>query len=107
MSARMMDLPGGAEASDYSTVFLPWGPEWTAEKCAMIMRRKDHMLNNEYANGFRGYVANCDAHEWIDDGLVCDVTDIRCILASWALPSRCCKTATRTTDLCHRTPTSS
>ena len=50
----MTDLPGGAEASDYSTVFLPWGPEWTAEKCAMIMRRKEQMLNNEYANGFRG-----------------------------------------------------
>src|SRR5690606_21711729 len=50
MSVRLADLPGGgAEASDYSTVFLPWGPEWTAQKCADLMQRKDRLLNNEYA----------------------------------------------------------
>jgi hypothetical protein len=58
MNARLQDLPGGGvEASDYSTVFLPWGPDWNAAKCETLMRTKNRMLNNEYANGFRGYAA--------------------------------------------------
>lgn len=56
MNARMTDLPGGGvEASDYSTVFLPWGPDWNAAKCSILMQKKEGLLNNEYANGFRGY----------------------------------------------------
>lgn len=30
-NVRLQEL-GGADASDYSTVFLPWGPKWNAEK---------------------------------------------------------------------------
>jgi hypothetical protein len=31
---------GGADSSDYSTVFLPWGPRWTAEKARKLMYTK-------------------------------------------------------------------
>jgi len=36
---------GGAEASNYSTIFLPWGPNWTADKCEQQTRTKDRLLN--------------------------------------------------------------
>jgi len=35
----------GAELSDYSTVFLPWGPDWNAKKIEKQMKKKDRMLN--------------------------------------------------------------
>lgn len=34
-----------AEASDYSTIFLPWGPDWTASRIERQMRKKDKFLN--------------------------------------------------------------
>eukprot|EP00668_Euglena_longa_P044091 GGOE01058684.1.p1 GENE.GGOE01058684.1~~GGOE01058684.1.p1 ORF type:complete len:1789 (-),score=486.60 GGOE01058684.1:265-5601(-) len=34
-------------ASDYSTVFLPWGPKWDAGKIRKLMYTKDVMLNLE------------------------------------------------------------
>uniref|UniRef100_A0A7S3QAV0 Ankyrin repeat protein n=1 Tax=Chaetoceros debilis TaxID=122233 RepID=A0A7S3QAV0_9STRA len=34
-----------AEASDYSTIFLPWGPDWTAARIEKKMKKKDKLLN--------------------------------------------------------------
>lgn len=48
----------GAELSNYSTVFLPWGSAWTAEKVKRLMSRKDHALNTvEFLPG--GRVGKC------------------------------------------------
>jgi len=37
--------PSGAESSDYSTIFLPWGPGWTAESIERLVKKKDRLLN--------------------------------------------------------------
>lgn len=34
--------------SDYSTVFLPWGPDWNAVKTLKLMYRKDMILNSTW-----------------------------------------------------------
>jgi len=39
---------GGAEASDYATVFLPWGPKWNCMKCLKMMHTKDMILNQKF-----------------------------------------------------------
>eukprot|EP00771_Trimastix_marina_P001861 gnl/Trimastix_PCT/2968.p1 GENE.gnl/Trimastix_PCT/2968~~gnl/Trimastix_PCT/2968.p1 ORF type:complete len:2220 (-),score=718.10 gnl/Trimastix_PCT/2968:78-6275(-) len=38
----------GVEASDYSVVFLPWGPKWNAARTQKIMYRKDMILNSPW-----------------------------------------------------------
>lgn len=38
-------LHSATEASDYSTIFLPWGPEWDAEKIERQIKRKDVKMN--------------------------------------------------------------
>jgi ankyrin repeat protein len=39
------------DLSDYSTVFLPWGPKWTAEEIANLVVLKDKTLNSpDYDN---------------------------------------------------------
>lgn len=35
----------GPELSDYSTIFLPWGPNWPVEKLARLTKKKDAILN--------------------------------------------------------------
>jgi hypothetical protein len=39
---------GGASSSDYSTVFLPWGPKWSAERIRKLMYTKDMILNSKW-----------------------------------------------------------
>jgi len=39
---------GGADSSDYSTIFLPWGPKFTAQKCRKMMYTKDMILNSKW-----------------------------------------------------------
>jgi hypothetical protein len=41
-------LDGGGDASDYSTVFLPWSPKWTAEKIRTLMYTKDMVRFGSY-----------------------------------------------------------
>lgn len=48
-------MQGGADASDYSTVFLPWGRGYTAKRCATLMRVKNAVLNNPYMSKNRPY----------------------------------------------------
>ncbi|KAK8789860.1 hypothetical protein WA158_006640 [Blastocystis sp. Blastoise] len=45
------------KASDYSTVFLPWGPDWNAKKIRKMMMTKDIVLNADWSEMFeeRGY----------------------------------------------------
>lgn len=38
----------GAEVSDYSTVFLPWSPSWTAKRIRKLMYTKDAVLNSSW-----------------------------------------------------------
>ena len=38
----------GASASDYNTVFLPWGPEWNATLIRKTMYTKDMILNSHW-----------------------------------------------------------
>ncbi|KAK8798793.1 hypothetical protein WA158_007877 [Blastocystis sp. Blastoise] len=47
----------GDKSSDYSTVFLPWGPQWTAKKIRKLMTTKDIVLNAGWSELFqsRGY----------------------------------------------------
>jgi ankyrin repeat protein len=47
-SRERLEAEGGADASDYSTVFLPWGPAWTAERCRKMMYTKDMILNSKW-----------------------------------------------------------
>lgn len=47
-SRERLEAEGGADASDYSTVFLPWGPNWTAEKIRRMMYTKDMILNSKW-----------------------------------------------------------
>jgi hypothetical protein len=44
---RLRDA-GGADSSDYSTIFLPWGPRWNAQKCRKMMYAKDMILNSRW-----------------------------------------------------------
>lgn len=46
---------GGASASDYSTVFLPWGPKWTAERVRKLMYTKDMILNSKWYDPKKKY----------------------------------------------------
>lgn len=55
LAERMENIRGGADASDYSTVFLPWGPGWDAKKCVRLMTAKDRLLNNAYLSRNRPY----------------------------------------------------
>ncbi|CAK9103620.1 Uncharacterized protein R883 [Durusdinium trenchii] len=45
---RLEKVGATAEASDYSTVFLPWGPDWTALRVLRAMRNKDFALNSPF-----------------------------------------------------------
>eukprot|EP01119_Soliformovum_irregulare_P017405 TRINITY_DN516_c0_g1_i3.p1 TRINITY_DN516_c0_g1~~TRINITY_DN516_c0_g1_i3.p1 ORF type:complete len:1681 (+),score=670.06 TRINITY_DN516_c0_g1_i3:13-5055(+) len=45
----------GNDVSDYSTVFLPWGPKWTAEKVRKLMYTKDMILNSEWYDPNKQY----------------------------------------------------
>lgn len=45
---RILDL--GERISDYSVVFFPSGPEWTALKIANLLRTKDRLLNASFYN---------------------------------------------------------
>eukprot|EP00026_Physarum_polycephalum_P000319 Phypoly_transcript_00319.p1 GENE.Phypoly_transcript_00319~~Phypoly_transcript_00319.p1 ORF type:complete len:1731 (-),score=444.64 Phypoly_transcript_00319:70-5262(-) len=45
---REREGEGSAVASDYSTVFLPWSPKWTATKVRHLMYTKDLILNSEW-----------------------------------------------------------
>ncbi|KNE66554.1 hypothetical protein AMAG_11682 [Allomyces macrogynus ATCC 38327] len=42
------------ESSDYSSVFLPYGPEYTASKIVKLLAKKDRTLNNEWFMSKRG-----------------------------------------------------
>ena len=42
----------GQDASDYSTVFLPWGPTWTAGRVRKLMVIKDVLLNAPCTENF-------------------------------------------------------
>jgi len=48
-------LGGSAEVSNYSTVFLPWGPGVNVRSLIRLMDRKDHMLNNSWFSRGRDY----------------------------------------------------
>lgn len=45
------------KASDYSTVFLPWGPSWNAKRIRKLMMTKDIVLNSDWSEIYnnRGY----------------------------------------------------
>ncbi|KAI9199230.1 uncharacterized protein BJ171DRAFT_445672 [Polychytrium aggregatum] len=46
---RNQDLTaGGVDSNDYSTLFMPYGPGWTAEKIRKKAYKKDYILNNPY-----------------------------------------------------------
>ena len=47
-SREKIEQRGGPNASDYSTVFLPWGPEWNADKVRRLMYTKDMVLNSKW-----------------------------------------------------------
>jgi ankyrin repeat protein len=52
------EMKAASEMSNYSTVFLPWGPNWTADRIERQMRKKDKILNKiQFAPGGR-VVAN-------------------------------------------------
>lgn len=54
MEAGFTGVSSGAELSNYSTVFLPWGPAWFAKKVKRVMQKKDHALNSvEFRPGGR------------------------------------------------------
>ena len=41
-----MPVPAtGPEVSDYLTIYLPWDPEWTAQRSEKLMKKKDKILN--------------------------------------------------------------
>ena len=48
-------LEGGASASDYSTVFLPWGPKWDATRIRKLMYTKDMILNSKWYDPKKKY----------------------------------------------------
>lgn len=43
----------GGDVSDYQTVFLPWGPEWDADKVRNLMYTKDMLLNSAFVDPLR------------------------------------------------------
>lgn len=47
-SRERLEAAGGADASDYSTLFLPWGPKWTAVRIRKMMYTKDMILNSKW-----------------------------------------------------------
>lgn len=47
---RMKKNLFGERISDYSTVFFPWGPEWTAKKVANTLKIKDFLVNSDWFN---------------------------------------------------------
>ena len=48
-------LEAGACASDYSTVFLPWGPTWHANRIRKLMYTKDMILNSKWYDPKKKY----------------------------------------------------
>ena len=44
---KNISLSSTYEESDYTLVFLPWGPEWNAKKIKDHMKKKNELLNNE------------------------------------------------------------
>jgi ankyrin repeat protein len=54
---RMQEAAGtsSAEMSNYSTVFLPWGPGLNAITCMTLMAKKDRLLNNKWFSRDRSY----------------------------------------------------
>lgn len=49
--ARTQLLDIGDRISDYSVVFFPSGPEWSAAKIAKLLRAKDYLLNESFYTG--------------------------------------------------------
>jgi hypothetical protein len=41
----VLPVVGAEQESNYSTVFLPWGPNWDAERTERLMAKKDKILN--------------------------------------------------------------
>ena len=56
LQERIEKLGGSAEESDYSTVFLPWGPDVTAAQIARTMMAKDRKLNSSWFTHKRPYL---------------------------------------------------
>eukprot|EP01063_Lacrimia_lanifica_P029653 TRINITY_DN4571_c0_g1_i1.p1 TRINITY_DN4571_c0_g1~~TRINITY_DN4571_c0_g1_i1.p1 ORF type:complete len:1795 (+),score=613.03 TRINITY_DN4571_c0_g1_i1:74-5458(+) len=52
---RMEKSGGSAELSNYSTVFLPWGPEHTARRIMKLMKKKDISVNGKWFAKDRTY----------------------------------------------------
>ena len=51
-----MESAGAIDAaSDYSTVFLPWGPDFTAVQTLKMMKKKDRLLNGRWFAKDREY----------------------------------------------------
>ena len=48
-------LEGGESASDYSTVFLPWGPKWHGGRIRKLMYTKDLILNSKWYDPTKKY----------------------------------------------------
>lgn len=48
-------LGGAAEVSNYSTIFLPWAPDITAETTMRLMVKKDKLLNSKFFMKTRKY----------------------------------------------------
>ncbi|KAJ6236128.1 ankyrin repeat-containing protein [Anaeramoeba flamelloides] len=46
--ANVQYFESSPHESDYSSVFLPWGKEWTAEKVQKVMYKKDFILNSKW-----------------------------------------------------------
>ena len=55
LQERIEKAGGSAEDSDYSTVFLPWGPGIKASNIARTMIKKDRKLNSSYFTRKRPY----------------------------------------------------
>jgi len=64
-------LDAQVDASDYQTVFLPWGPQWDADKVRNLVYTKDMLLNAVFRDPFQdGYRHLCffgTAAEVIED----------------------------------------
>eukprot|EP00854_Cymbomonas_tetramitiformis_P018187 gene18187-21666_t len=57
---RLEELRAGADASDYSTVFLPWGPGHCARNTMGMMHTKDYILNSPwFAKERRHHIHPC------------------------------------------------
>lgn len=51
-SRERLEAEGGADASDYSTVFLPWGPNWTAEKVKPTKQCREGLSESQCRSSF-------------------------------------------------------